>query len=265
MLSDLDGGRSLRPNRPWMSPPSPVQVQAVIVLTASAMAVFLAAELMGPSVGMKRSASFAGLMIFAPIGFLVLRYLYLYPHEAFGPANATTTFRAALAAGVGGIVTAVLPSGQAPAASRLWGVTGISARFLALDGMDGFLARRSGTASRYGARFDMEVDAFLILLLSALAAITHKAGPWVLMVGLMRYVFILAQLLIPQMRGRLPDSLRRKVICVFQGAALAVALMPVVAHAVSAPLLGLALVSLTYSFAADAAYLLAKQEVAREP
>jgi len=265
MLSDLDGSRSLRPGRTWMSLPPPVHVQAAIVLTASAMAVFLAAEVMGPAVGITRSASVAGLMIFAPIGFLVLRYLYLYPHGTFGPANTTTTFRAALAAGIGGIVTAALPSWQAPTSSTLWVVTGVSALFLALDGVDGLLARRSGTVSRYGARFDMEVDAFLILLLSALAALADKAGPWILAVGLMRYAFVLTQLLIPQMRGHLPDSRRRKLICVFQGAALAVALMPVVAHAVSAPLLGLALASLLYSFAADTAYLLTKREAANEP
>ena len=40
---------------------------------------------------------------------------------------------------------------------------------LALDGVDGQVARRTGTASELGARFDMEVDAFLILVLSVAA------------------------------------------------------------------------------------------------
>src|SRR5690606_41330950 len=48
---------------------------------------------------------------------------------------------------------------------------------LVLDGVDGRVARRTGTSSPRGARFDMEVDAFLILVLSVHAALF--LGPWV--------------------------------------------------------------------------------------
>ena len=41
---------------------------------------------------------------------------------------------------------------------------------LALDAVDGQVARRTGTVSALGARFDMEVDAFLILVLSVYVA-----------------------------------------------------------------------------------------------
>ena len=37
---------------------------------------------------------------------------------------------------------------------------------LILDGVDGKVARRTRNASAFGARFDMEVDAFLILVFS---------------------------------------------------------------------------------------------------
>ena len=47
---------------------------------------------------------------------------------------------------------------------------GLSAVALALDGVDGWWARRTGTCSAFGARFDMEVDAFLILVLSVYVA-----------------------------------------------------------------------------------------------
>jgi multidrug efflux pump subunit AcrA (membrane-fusion protein) len=43
-----------------------------------------------------------------------------------------------------------------------------------LDGVDGWLARRHEIASRFGARFDMEVDALLILALSVLAGCGEK-------------------------------------------------------------------------------------------
>ena len=66
-------------------------------------------------------------------------------------------------------------------------------RLLALDGLDGWAARGArASPRRFGARFDMEVDALLILALAALAAGLGKAGPWVLGLGLMRYGFVLA-------------------------------------------------------------------------
>ena len=42
----------------------------------------------------------------------------------------------------------------------------LSSVALALDGVDGWVARRTRTVSALGARFDMEVDAFLVLMLS---------------------------------------------------------------------------------------------------
>ena len=46
----------------------------------------------------------------------------------------------------------------------------LAAVALALDAADGWMARRTGTASALGARFDGEVDAFLILALSVYVA-----------------------------------------------------------------------------------------------
>lgn len=70
---------------------------------------------------------------------------------------------------------------------------------LALDAVDGWVARRTGTASALGARFDMEVDAFLILVLSV--QVTPAVGPWVLAIGGLRYAFVVAGWLLPWMRG----------------------------------------------------------------
>ena len=49
---------------------------------------------------------------------------------------------------------------------------------------------RSNEASSFGARFDMETDALLILVLAALVWQHGKAGPWILAAGLMRYAFV---------------------------------------------------------------------------
>ena len=56
---------------------------------------------------------------------------------------------------------------------------------LALDAVDGRVARRTGTASAVGARFDMEVDAVLVLLLSVYVA--RSLGLWVLAIGSAHY------------------------------------------------------------------------------
>ena len=58
---------------------------------------------------------------------------------------------------------------------------------LVLDAVDGRVARRTGTVTEFGGRFDGEVDAFLILVLSVAAAPT--VGWWVLAAGVVRYAF----------------------------------------------------------------------------
>src|ERR1700722_14469309 len=70
---------------------------------------------------------------------------------------------------------------------------------LVLDGVDGWLARRCGEASEFGARFDMETDALLILGIATLAWHFDKAGPWILAAGWMRYMFVAASGVLPWM------------------------------------------------------------------
>ncbi len=92
---------------------------------------------------------------------------------------------------------------------------------LVLDAVDGQVARRTGTVTALGARFDMEVDAFLILVLSVFVATT--AGAWVLAIGAMRYGFVVAGWLLPWLRSPLPVSTARKAVAAAQGIALVVA------------------------------------------
>ena len=64
---------------------------------------------------------------------------------------------------------------------------------------DGWVAWRTGTATTAGARFDAEVDAFLILLLSV--EVSRDYGLWVLVIGAARYAYWLRD-------GRCGGSLR---------------------------------------------------------
>ncbi|NJM36177.1 MAG: hypothetical protein HC850_17440 [Rhodomicrobium sp.] len=130
---------------------------------------------------------------------------------------------------------------------------------LVLDGADGWAARRTKMTSEFGARFDVETDGVFLLSMALLLAIGGIVGPWVLASGLIYYVFRLAGGLWPALKAPLFPSMRRKTICVAQGALLIVALVPAMpswgAHL--ACLTGLAL--LIYSFGVDVLWLIRRQ------
>src|ERR1051325_4296462 len=98
----------------------------------------------------------------------------------FGGANYVTAARAAIVA----VVVAYV--GESADIRIEWLAAGAATAGTMLDGVDGWLARRSGMSSAFGARFDMEVDALLIMALSALAWTHGKAGVWALLSGLLR-------------------------------------------------------------------------------
>ena len=62
-----------------------------------------------------------------------------------------------------------------------------------LDGVDGWLARKRNQATEFGALFDQETDAALVLLLCVSLMVTRGFGPWVLIAGLLRYVLVAAR------------------------------------------------------------------------
>jgi len=172
-----------------------------------------------------------------------------HPFPQFGPANQVTTMRAALVCFVASLL------GEEASPPVLTVAAGLSTLAILLDGVDGWLARRSGMSSAFGARFDMEVDALLILVLSLLVWYTGKAGPWVILAGLLRYLFIGAGRALPWMRRALPPSRRRQTVCVVQIAGLIVALLPQVTPPVSVGLAGGTLALLVWSFAIDTFWL----------
>src|SRR6202023_1243332 len=113
------------------------------------------------------------------------------------PADWVTLTRTVLIAGVTALVAGSF--GRPVPSTAL--VT-LSAAALALDAVDGQVARRTGTATPLGARMDGEVDAFLILLLSI--AVSRDYGDWVLVIGAARYALLVAGWLIPWPAAALP-------------------------------------------------------------
>jgi phosphatidylglycerophosphate synthase len=136
--------------------------------------------------------------------------------RSFGPANQITLVRAVL---VGGVTALVADSigGRAPVGVLVT----TAAAALILDAVDGKVARRTGTSTALGARFDMEVDAFLILVLSVFVA--GRYGAWVLAIGGMRYAYVAAYRLLPWLRRPLPPRYSAKVVAATQGVVLVIA------------------------------------------
>lgn len=186
---------------------------------------------------------------------LVVRYVgAVHPFDRFGLPNGITMARLVLTSIFGGIALDLV---ERPLAGPLaWIVLAIAALALVLDGLDGFLARTRNLESPFGARFDMEVDALLIFLLALVAWLQAKAGPWVLLIGAVRYAFVVAGWLWPALTRPLPPSWRRKAICVVQGASLAALMAPVVVPPASGVMAGVALLLILYSFAVDVIWLI---------
>jgi phosphatidylglycerophosphate synthase len=218
------------------------------------LAIVLAAELaVAPVEGLWGAPAALALMLYAAIAALVLRGL---PHHApllrFGAANAITTARAA---GVVFIAALTMADGQTDVPLRFLAVV-IGWIALLCDGIDGWAARRTNLASVFGARFDMEVDAFFVLVITFMLLKAGQAPAWVLAIGFARYIFVLSGWLWPSLARPLQPSMRRKTVCVATVVALLIALMPTVAPAMAEAVCAGSLTVLAYSFAVDCVWLL---------
>ncbi len=170
-----------------------------------------------------------------------------HPHHRLGFANAVTLLRLAL------VSTLVIPLvGASPAPVAIITVATLS---LSLDGVDGWLARRQELSSDFGGSFDMEVDSAFALVLALLAFIVGGAGWWVILLGLPRYLFGIAQLIWPWLKGSLPPRYSGKVICVIQLIVLIVLQAPFVPTAFGGALVIGTLAALAWSFARDIVWL----------
>lgn len=171
---------------------------------------------------------------------------------AFGVANMITTARAGMTL----LLAAVIPVAALLDGTMLWTLTAIAGVALVLDGVDGYIARKRHECSAFGARFDMEVDALLALIMCLLLWRSGETGVWVLGLGIMRYLFIAAGWKLPALQVPLYPSFRRKAVCVIQIGALAVMLSPIIDGTLSLLVGASALICLLASFTRDTMWLL---------
>ncbi len=164
------------------------------------------------------------------------------------PADWITLTRALLSAGVAGLV--------ADTWNRPLQVTALvvlSSVALLLDAVDGRVARRTGTVTPFGARFDGEVDAFLILVLSV--AVARDYGGWVLAIGAARYVLLVAGWIVRWLAAPLPPRYWGKVVAAVQGVVLTAAVSGVLPRPVGMIALAAALLLLAESFGRSVIWL----------
>jgi phosphatidylglycerophosphate synthase len=163
-------------------------------------------------------------------------------------ADWVTLARGTLAVGVAALVADSFDQ-RAPVTV----LVSLAALALALDAVDGWVARRTRTTAALGAQFDGEVDAFLILALSVYVA--PSAGAWVLVIGAARYAFLVAGWLLPWLREPLPPRYWRKFVAATQGIVLTIAAASLLSPAVTTGALIVALVLLAESFGHDVWWL----------
>jgi phosphatidylglycerophosphate synthase len=216
------------------------------------------------------AAALATAGVYAPVAVLVLQAIAAPDAPSrFGSANVVTLLRAGIAALVTGLALEALATGTGLLAMPgevgdlwAWAVPVGALLALVLDGVDGWLARRRRIASAFGARFDMEADALLVLGLSLAVLASGRAGPWVLVAGALRYVFVAGGTFWPALSAPLPPSFRRKVVCVAIGIALVIGLVPAVPPTLAGVLAGAGVLALVYSFAVDTLWLLRREPTA---
>ena len=183
--------------------------------------------------------------------FLVLAALIARHSRArsFGVADVVTLSRGLGVCFLAGLALQALADGLAPHGVLIMIIMGTLC--LTLDGVDGLVARARGEASAFGARFDVETDAAMLVVLGVAVAALGIAGWWVLAIGAMRYGYVALSLVVPALRTPLPYRYSAKVIAVVQAVALLAALTLKLSHGehwLSNTFLLAALASLFWSF-----------------
>lgn len=186
---------------------------------------------------------------------LLGRALILSGRRRLGPADRVTLARSAL---IGGVLALVVTDFSSPVLSA--GLVTMGAVALVLDGVDGWVARRTRTASRLGASFDQEIDAVFILILSVHAG--PSVGWWVLLIGAARFLFLAAGLPWPWLRGNLPERYWAKVVAVVQVVVLLIVATGLVPGPIDVALCLVALALLTESFGRSVWWLATHRTVA---
>jgi phosphatidylglycerophosphate synthase len=227
-----------------------VHPAALGAITQASVIVLLAATVGMGAVGWATGAGF-GVLAWSALTYGMRRS----DARRWGPADTVTLMRLALTGGVAALVAEALNGHTAFPA-----LVGLAAVAAILDAVDGQVARRTKTTSAFGARFDMEADSVLVLILSIFVA--SSLGWWVAAIGIFRYAFVAASWAWPWLNASLPPRMVRKVVAALQGAVLIVASAGLLPLALAQICVALTLGCLTWSFGTDIRWLWSRRRVA---
>jgi len=234
----------------WQLPAPPLRGRVILAAGLGCVAVFglgLVVQSQFSTTSMQPLTATAAFAVWMAIAIGAMRHHH--PFVRFGPANHVTMARGMLVWLSASMIAEPVGSPVA------WALVAATVMVVALDGVDGWLARRTRMNSAFGARFDMETDAFFMLVLSVLVWRHHKAGLWVLGIGLMRYAFVAAGWVLPWLSRPLRSTPRGKAAAMAQLAGLGIALVPLVPMPISTIVSATALATLAWSFAIDVRFL----------
>lgn len=137
------------------------------------------------------------------------------PEGNFGLPNAITTVRLCLTMG--------LLFGYQHQTGAVLAVVALAN--VLLDAIDGWLARHTGQSSEFGAHYDIEADALLVLTLTVILFSRGVAGSWVIIAGLWRYLYVLAPVCFPTPVGQAPRSRHGRIVYVLMMVCFMLALL----------------------------------------
>jgi CDP-diacylglycerol--glycerol-3-phosphate 3-phosphatidyltransferase len=185
-----------------------------------------------------RWAILAGLVLILQFAFLWRGLPQNHPQgedviwPGLGPANTLTIARGMSAAALAGLL-ALSP----PPANLIWLPVILHAASVFPDLLDGYIARITGRVSVLGGRLDMEFDS-IAMLAATLLAVNYAYMPWwFAMVGLSRYLYVVALWLRSRRNlpiGELPPSGMRRVIAGLMMSLANLALWPILDHRIMA-------------------------------
>lgn len=234
----------------WRFPQAPLRTRLAGVSAIGILGVALVAWTLGTALGLGAWFPVRAAVCFGAVMAIASGYAQaLHPFEQFGPANHVTASRAAMVSLVAGLV------GEPLTMTTSLLATAISLLVTLLDGVDGQLARQTRMVSAFGARFDMETDALLIMTLSVLAWRFERAGAWILFAGLLRYLFVVAGWIEERLAAPLLPSRRRQAVCVIQIVGLSLVVSPFLPAPASVWVSALLLATLVWSFGIDTLWL----------
>ena len=126
---------------------------------------------------------------------------------------------------------------------------------LVFDKVDGYVAQKQRMRSLLGAQFDQETDAFFIGIYALILYLNGYAGIWITILGLLRYLNIIALVLLKQQHKKEPRFLAARLVATMVMIALLVPFVtPAWLYTPYAVLSVICLVcSFTYTFSAHIA------------